>query len=61
MHWDRVTRMKKIRTFFSNHHRKVIQVLSALIYNANLPGFFKKTIYMGPTKKVCVPGLNCYS
>lgn len=41
--------------------RKCIQLASALLYNANLPGFADGAIYKGGTKGVCVPGLNCYS
>lgn len=41
--------------------RKCIQLASALLYNANLPGFASGTIYKGASKGVCVPGLNCYS
>ena len=41
--------------------RKFIQLLSALIYNANLPGFVSGELYKGSTKGICVPGLNCYS
>lgn len=41
--------------------RKVIQLVSALIYNANLKGFFQGSIYQGNLKNMCVPGLNCYS
>ncbi len=41
--------------------RKWIQLLSALIYNANLTGFANGTIFQGASKGVCVPGLNCYS
>ena len=41
--------------------RSVIQCLSTLLYNANLPGFIQGRIYRGPLKSVCVPGLNCYS
>ncbi|MDL2235193.1 4Fe-4S binding protein [Christensenellaceae bacterium OttesenSCG-928-L17] len=41
--------------------RRFIQVLSAALYNANLPGFTNGTIYAGKLKGVCVPGLNCYS
>jgi len=41
--------------------RKLVQALTALAYNANIPGFFKGTIYQGKLKSVCVPGLNCYS
>lgn len=38
-----------------------MQVASALLANAHLPGFFKGTIYRGPFKAACVPVLNCYS
>ena len=41
--------------------RKLIQLASALIYNANLKGFGEASIYQGKSKGVCVPGLNCYS
>ena len=41
--------------------RKCIQLASALLYNANLPGFASGSIYKGASKGVCVPGLNCYS
>ena len=41
--------------------RKVIQALSAVISNANIPGFINGTIYKGPLKRFCVPGMNCYS
>lgn len=42
-------------------NRKTIQSLTALLYNANLSGFFKGTIWKGASKTLCVPGLNCYS
>lgn len=41
--------------------RRLIQLASALIYNANLPGFVSGKLYKGVNKGVCVPGLNCYS
>ena len=41
--------------------RNLIQAAAALLTNANLPGFASGSIYTGPTKQVCVPGLNCYS
>ena len=41
--------------------RSVVQWLSTLLYNANLPGFVQGRIYRGPLKSLCVPGLNCYS
>lgn len=44
-----------------NFRRRCIQAVSALLYNANLPGFAEGSIYKGKSKGVCVPGLNCYS
>lgn len=41
--------------------RKIVQTLNALISNANFAGFLNGTIYNGPLKKFCVPGMNCYS
>lgn len=41
--------------------RRLIQLYSALLYNAHLKGFAEGEIYTGPLKSVCVPGLNCYS
>lgn len=41
--------------------RKIAQIISALLYNANLKGFFEGKIYQGKLKSYCVPGLNCYS
>ena len=41
--------------------RPIVQLLTTLLYNLNLPGFLKGRIYQGNTKSVCVPGLNCYS
>lgn len=41
--------------------RHGIQVLWTLITNSYLMGFINGKIYQGPLKKVCVPGLNCYS
>jgi polyferredoxin len=43
------------------YKRRIIQLLAALLYNLNLPGFANASIYQGPLKSVCVPGLNCYS
>lgn len=54
----------KIKDWFIRHKpskRKIIQVYAALLYNANIKGFFNGQIYKGPTKNLCVPGLNCYS
>ncbi len=41
--------------------RKLIQLYSALLFNANLKGFANGRIYQGPLKNICTPGLNCYS
>ncbi len=41
--------------------RLMIQILVTTITNANFKGFLTGTIYRGPTKFACVPGLNCYS
>ncbi len=41
--------------------RRLIQLYAALLYNANLKGYIEGEIYVGNTKSVCVPGLNCYS
>ena len=41
--------------------RRLTQVLAALVYNANIPGYFTGRIYQGQSKGLCVPGLNCYS
>ncbi len=60
--------MKKIKNWILNHlptKRRLIQLYSALLFNANLKGFGKGRIYgsggAGVTKNVCTPGLNCYS
>lgn len=41
--------------------RKIIQLYTALLFNANLKGFISGSIYQGQTKVACIPGLNCYS
>ena len=42
-------------------HRKLIQFLSMLIYNADVKNWFTGNISRSALKNVCVPGLNCYS
>lgn len=52
------------RTWWQNRgitKRRLVQLYSALLYNAHLKGFTDGEIYKGITKGVCVPGLNCYS
>lgn len=54
----------KVKDWFVAHKptkRRLIQLYAALLTNANVKGFFTGKIYTGDTKKVCVPGLNCYS
>ncbi len=41
--------------------RHGIQALWALLTNSYLLGFMQGKIYKGSLKKLCVPGLNCYS
>ena len=41
--------------------RKLIQLYTAVLYNASVKGFVKGGIFTGAGKGLCVPGLNCYS
>lgn len=41
--------------------RRLIQLYSALLYNAHIKGFINGEIYQGNAKYACVPGFNCYS
>ena len=50
----------KIKRFMPTR-RKLIQLYAALLFNANFKGFVSGNIYQGNTKKVCMPGINCYS
>lgn len=45
----------------SEKRRKLIQIVSAVLYNTNLKGLQELKIYQGDMKNFCVPGLNCYS
>ena len=45
----------------SEWHRHRVQALWALLSNSYLAGFAQGKIYRGPLKKLCLPGLNCYS
>ena len=45
----------------SQAKRHVIQALAAVLYNLNFDGVANASIYTGGLKKICVPGLNCYS
>ena len=48
--------LKKHRRF-----RKTVQAGFGILSNAYLKGFAEGTIYKGPLKNFCVPGMNCYS
>lgn len=41
--------------------RKITQIIATITTNSNINGFLKGNIYKGNIKKICVPGLNCYS
>lgn len=41
--------------------RKLIQIAAFGLSNAHVGNFAKGTIYKGPWKQFCNPGLNCYS
>lgn len=38
-----------------------VQIIWTALTNGYVNGFLEGTIYRGSTKKICVPGLNCYS
>lgn len=41
--------------------RLIVQVVFTALTNGYMVGFLEGKIYQGSSKKVCVPGLNCYS
>nr|MCR5213288.1 4Fe-4S binding protein [Eubacterium sp.] len=41
--------------------RRYTQLIAAVLYNCNIKGFMTGSIYKGPLKGICSPGLNCYS
>ena len=41
--------------------RKIMQLYFAVLFNANVKGFLTGNIYQGGSKKMCAPGINCYS
>ena len=56
--------MKKVFTWIKSKlptKRRLIQLYAALLFNANIKGYFNGKIYKGPLKNICTPGLNCYS
>ncbi len=52
--------MKFIRKVQKNI-RLIVQVVFTALTNGYVLGFAKGKIYQGESKKICVPGLNCYS
>ena len=63
-----ITRIYKERFFIMNwikkqrkHLRLWVQVLFTALTNGYVIGFTEGKIYRGTSKKLCVPGLNCYS
>ncbi len=53
--------MVRILSLMKDRIRLVVQIVVTAVTNGYLYGFFTGTIYRGPLKTVCVPGLNCYS
>ncbi len=54
----------KIKAWFIKHKpskRRLIQVYTALLYNANIKGFVSGKISTDGSKVACIPGFNCYS
>lgn len=45
----------------NNILRLIIQCISFAFHNGYLTGWMKGKIYTGDYKKICMPGLNCYS
>lgn len=53
--------MDKQKMKINEWPRHGIQALWALLINSHFAGFLHGKIYKGNLKKVCIPGLNCYS
>ena len=51
----------KIINKIKNNIRLWVQIVFTALTNGYLLGFTKGQIYRGNSKKICVPGLNCYS
>lgn len=41
--------------------RRIIQLITAFVYNADIRGFLTGSVSKSYGKNMCVPGLNCYS
>lgn len=46
---------------FAAHSRLCVQVIFTALTNGYVLGFMEGKIYRGSSKRICVPGLNCYS
>lgn len=46
---------------FKNNIRLIVQALWTALTNGYVYGYMEGRIYKGQAKKICVPGLNCYS
>ena len=55
------TAVDKPRKPLGQAKRHVIQLLAAVLCNLDFAGFANGSIYTGAAKRLCVPGLNCYS
>ena len=58
--------MKEFWNKIKPSRRKIMQLYFALLFNANIQGFFTGRIYANKnidtsTKQFCAPGINCYS
>ncbi|MEG1857294.1 MAG: 4Fe-4S binding protein [Pseudoflavonifractor sp.] len=53
--------MGKLFLKWKKHLRTWVQVLFTALTNGYAAGFVSGKIYKGPTKMLCLPGLNCYS
>lgn len=53
--------MHNILLILKNHMRTTVQILFTALTNGYYKGFAEGKIFRGPTKNLCVPGLNCYS
>lgn len=53
--------MAKLLGELRRNVRTVVQLCWTALTNGYAAGFAKGTIYKGELKRVCVPGLNCYS
>lgn len=53
--------MKAFFAKLKKEARLLVQLGFTALSNAHLPGFLRGSIYQGPLKNLCLPGLNCYS